>query len=43
MNQGWYRQHGLKSGDAIDLAALAEAVRARGFKPEQYGIASGKK
>jgi len=38
MNQGWYRQHGLKPGDAIDLLALAEAVRARGFKPERYGL-----
>lgn len=38
MNQGWYAQHGLKPGDTIDLAALAEAIRARGFRPDQYGI-----
>ncbi len=38
MNQGWYRQHGLKPGDGIDLVALAEAVRARGQKPERVGL-----
>jgi uncharacterized membrane protein (UPF0127 family) len=43
MNQGWYRQRGLKPGDAIDLAALAEAVRARGFRPDRFGIRAGKK
>lgn len=43
MNQGWYRQHGLKLGDALDLAALAEAVRARGFRPDRFGIRVGPK
>lgn len=38
MNQGWYRQHGLKPGAKLDLAALAEAVKARGFKPATYGL-----
>ncbi len=38
MNQGWYRKNGLQPGDAIDLAALAEAVSARGLKPEQLGL-----
>lgn len=38
MNQGWFREHGLKVGDALDLKALAEAVRARGFKPEAFGL-----
>lgn len=38
MNQGWYRTHGLKPGDAIDLAALAEAVRARGLQPADYRL-----
>ncbi len=42
MNQGWYRKNGLKPGDALDLAALAEAVRARGFKPERFGIGSSR-
>ncbi|HWA28975.1 MAG TPA: DUF192 domain-containing protein [Lacunisphaera sp.] len=43
MNQGWYRQHGLKAGDAIDLSALAEAIRARGMRPDRYGIPSERK
>jgi uncharacterized protein len=38
MNQGWYRQHRMHPGEAIDLAALAEAIRARGMKPEQYRL-----
>jgi uncharacterized membrane protein (UPF0127 family) len=38
MNQGWFRSHGIKAGDAIDLKALAEAVRARGLKPEAFGL-----
>ncbi len=42
MNQGWYRKNGLKPGDTIDLAALAEAVRSRGMQPERFGIGSSK-
>lgn len=38
MNQGWYRSAGVKPGDRLDLAALAAAIRARGLKPEQYGL-----
>jgi len=38
MNQGWYAQHGLRPGDAIDLVALADAIRARGLRPDRYGI-----
>ena len=38
MNQGWYRKNALKPGAKLDLSALAEAVRARGFKPERFGI-----
>jgi uncharacterized membrane protein (UPF0127 family) len=38
MNQGWYRKHGLKLGDTLDLAALADAVRARGLRPEDYRL-----
>jgi uncharacterized membrane protein (UPF0127 family) len=38
MNQGWYRQHGLKPGDAIDLEALAEAIRVRGLRPQDYRL-----
>ena len=38
MNQGWYKQHGLKPGAKLDLTALAEAVKARGFKPATFGL-----
>jgi len=38
MNQGWYRTHGLKPGDAIDLAALADAIRARGMTPANFRL-----
>jgi uncharacterized membrane protein (UPF0127 family) len=38
MNQGWYRTHGLKPGDGIDLSALADAVRARGLRPQDYQL-----
>ena len=38
MNQGWYRQHRLQAGDEIDLAALADAIRARGMNPADYRL-----
>lgn len=38
MNQGWYRSAGVKPGDRLDLKALADAIRARGLKPEQFGL-----
>ncbi len=38
MHQGWYRHHGVKPGDRLDLKALGEAIRARGLKPESFGL-----
>ncbi len=38
MNQGWYRANGVKPGATIDLKALAEALKARGFNPAKYGL-----
>jgi uncharacterized membrane protein (UPF0127 family) len=38
MNQGWFRKSGVKPGDKLDLKALTEAVRARGFQPENFGL-----
>ncbi len=38
MNQGWFKQSGLKPGDQLDLAALAAALRARNLKPEAAGL-----
>jgi len=38
MNQGWFRQTGVKPGARLDLTAVAAALRARGFKPETVGL-----
>ncbi len=38
MNQGWYARNGVKAGAKLDLKAVAEALRARGLKPEQAGL-----
>lgn len=38
MNQGWYRSAGVKPGDRIDLEALAAAIRARGLRPDRFGL-----
>jgi uncharacterized membrane protein (UPF0127 family) len=37
-NQGWYRANGIKPGAKLDLAALAAALKARGFDPAKYGL-----
>jgi len=38
MNQGWYRENGVKPGAQIDLKALVAALQARGFNPKRYGL-----
>ncbi len=38
LNQGWYRGNGVKPGDKIDVKALADALRARGFAPGKFGL-----
>ncbi|MBI4624333.1 MAG: DUF192 domain-containing protein [Verrucomicrobia bacterium] len=38
MNQGWYRDNGVKPGAQLDLKALAAALKARGFEPKRYGL-----
>jgi uncharacterized membrane protein (UPF0127 family) len=38
MNQGWFARAGVTTGAKLDQAALAEALRARGLKPAQFGI-----
>lgn len=38
MNQGWYRTGGIRAGAKLDLAALADAIRARGLDPAIYGL-----
>ncbi|MCU0792707.1 MAG: DUF192 domain-containing protein [Opitutaceae bacterium] len=37
-NQGWFAKHGLKPGAKVDLGQLADALRARGFRPERYAV-----
>lgn len=38
VNQGWFRERGVKVGDKLDLAALREALKAREFRPEALGL-----
>lgn len=38
MNQGWFKANGVKPGDQLDLKAVAEALRARGLRPEAAGL-----
>lgn len=38
MNQGWYRQNGVRPGARLDLGAVGAALLARGFKPETFGL-----
>lgn len=38
MNQGWFKDRGVKPGAQLDLKALAEALRARGFDPRKAGL-----
>jgi uncharacterized membrane protein (UPF0127 family) len=38
MNQGWFKQSGVKPGAKLDLPAVAEALKARGLKPAAWGL-----
>lgn len=38
MNQGWFRENGVRPGATLDLKALAAALQARGFEPRNYGL-----
>ena len=38
MNQGWFAKNEVKPGSKLDLKALAEALRARGVEPWEYGV-----
>jgi uncharacterized membrane protein (UPF0127 family) len=38
MNLGWFHGHGVGPGAKIDLAALKQAIAARGFTPQQLGL-----
>lgn len=38
MNQGWFAAHNLRPGARLDLDAVADALKARGFTPVLYGL-----
>lgn len=38
VNQGWYREHGIKPGARLDMEALRKALEARGIDPRRVGI-----
>lgn len=38
MNQGWFKANDVKPGDKLDLAAIAAALKARGFPPRAFGL-----
>jgi hypothetical protein len=38
MNQGWFRANGVQPGAKFDTKALAEALKARGFEPRNFGL-----
>jgi uncharacterized protein len=39
MHQGWYDRNGIKPGAQLDLKAVMEALKARGFDPIEFGMA----
>ncbi len=38
MNRGWFRESGVKPGARLDLAAVREALKARGVALEAFGF-----
>lgn len=38
VNQGWFRERGVKPGAKLDLKALAAALKERGFEPRKFGL-----
>ncbi len=38
MNQGWFRANDVRPGAQLDLAALAAALKERGFDPKDFGL-----
>lgn len=38
VKQGWFAAEGVKPGDKLDIAALLQAVRARGWNPEHLNL-----
>ena len=38
VNQGWFREKGVKPGAKLDLKALAAALQERGFEPARFSL-----
>lgn len=38
MNQGWFKDRGVKPGDKLDLEAVRAALVARGMRPEAFKL-----
>lgn len=38
MNQGWFRENGVRPGMEMDMEAVKAALRARGFEPGRFGL-----
>ena len=38
MRQGWFAENGVRAGAAIDMKAVADALKARGFEPARFGL-----
>lgn len=38
MNDGWFTRHGVKPGQYLDLKAVAEGMKARGYDPASFGL-----
>ena len=38
MRQGWFSAHGIRPGSSLDLEALREALKARGFDPKAHAL-----
>lgn len=38
MNRGWFDAHGVRPGAMLDLAALRDALKARGLEPADFGL-----
>lgn len=38
MRQGWFHDNVIRPGAQLDLKALGQALKARGYEPERYGL-----
>ncbi len=38
MPKGWFAANGIRAGSRIDMKAVAEALKARGFDPGKFGL-----